>query len=90
MTLLDFTSCLEMPEYIAYPDMYKPEAICVVPKQLGVHSKTDGTPVFYLELIRGITPFSNPKPYGILDLQLAPAEIHPDWITQIQVEMARS
>lgn len=86
MPLLDFTYRLEMPEYTAYANADDPEAVCVVPKNLGVHSDADGKPVFYLELIRGITPFSKPKPYGMLELQLTPIEIHPDWITQIREE----
>ncbi len=86
MPLLDFTYHLEMPEFIAYKNIYESNAVCVVPKQLGVHSDTNGNPVFYLELVRGITPFSNPKPYGMFELQLYPIEIHRDWIIRLQEE----
>lgn len=84
--LLDYSIFLTGPEYTAYRVMGRKEQICVVPHQLGIHSSrsSGSTPVFRFEAIRGVTPFSNPEPYGLFEMQLSPLEITSEMMDAIR------
>ena len=72
---LSFSQVLEGEDFIAFSSYGEDKHVFVIPSGLNIHTLPDGTPAFFLEAIRGITPFSQPKPYGLLEIQVAPAEI---------------
>lgn len=84
--LLDFSNLLAEPEYFACPIMGKEDEICVVPEHLDIHSSVElnNKPAFRFEAIRGITPFSKPKPYGLFEIQLSPADIGQEMMDSIR------
>lgn len=85
--LLDFSNLLAEPEYTACLVMDR-EEVCVIPNRLDIHasSESEEIPVFRFEAIRGITPFSKPKPYGLFEIQISPAEINRDMMDSIQTK----
>ncbi len=88
MQLLDFTYCIKNLEYTAYTTMGKKHEVCIIPNQLEVHKDINNHPSFHIEFIRGITPFSKPEPYGMLEIQLTSAEITPNIIEEVRNELS--
>ena len=78
MRLLDFSKPFSIQNVTAFPVKGSTHDVCVIPEFLTTHIRRDGTPVFNLEAIRGITPFSNPKPYGMLEIQLSSRSLDKD------------
>ncbi len=84
MELLDFSQTLENASYTAHVVMGSKDKVCVIPKNLRIHTLPNGKPVLRLEAIRGITPFSKPKPYGLLEIQFSPGVVKDTIIEKIQ------
>lgn len=89
MDLLDFSHTLDKQGYTAYSIRDRKDKVCVVPRHLRIH-RSGGRPEFNLEAVRGVTPFSKPKPYGMLEIQLSPAKINQAAVADIREEWPSS
>ncbi|WP_124981355.1 hypothetical protein [Nonlabens xiamenensis] len=72
MIALDLTYMLETEWYWAFPAAGKQNQVIVISKFLEYQPGIMQAKSFSLETIRGITPFSAPKPYTMLEFQLGP------------------
>lgn len=82
--MLDFSNSIAGHGFTAYKMVDQEQLISVIPDRLQIFLNHDGVPAFRLEAVRGITPFSKPEPYGVFEIQLSPAELSEEIISQIK------
>ena len=70
---LDFGGLVRTSETKLFSCFEMPNRYQVLPNEICLGKRDDGTPDFRVELIRGPDPMSGPEPYGVLDLRLVPA-----------------
>ena len=74
MQLLDFTDSIDNEHFLVFKE-YESKEICVLSKSLQIYNHTSGKPAFLFEIVRGVTPFSKPAPYALLEMQLEPLNL---------------
>ncbi|MFD1141238.1 hypothetical protein ACFQ4C_08970 [Larkinella insperata] len=82
--LPDFSQVVAGGNGIAYAPYQGIGDVSVIPLTLQVAPQGNGKPAFYLELIRGITPFALPKPHGMIDLRLEVGSVETAFLETVR------
>ncbi|RAJ96065.1 hypothetical protein LX87_03815 [Larkinella arboricola] len=82
--LPDFSQVIGGENGIAYAPYQGIGDVSVIPLTLQVARQDDGKPAFFLELIRGVTPFSLPKPHGMIDLRLDVGSVETSFLETVR------
>lgn len=82
MQLLDFTYKIEDETFEAFKE-YEGKEIYLLSKNLQLSASASGKPAFLLEFVRGITPFSKPPPYALMEMQFEPPDLNESILSEI-------
>lgn len=82
MKLLDFTDYIGNEYFLAFKE-YEGKDVYVLSKHLQIYTSESGKPNFLFEIVRGVTPYSKPSPYALLEMQFEPSILHESALNTI-------
>lgn len=82
--LPDFSQVIAGENFVAYAPYQGIGEVTVIPLTLQIAQQASGKPAFFLELIRGITPFALPKPHGMIDVRVEVSPVEKSFLEAVR------